>query len=104
MALVVLQRDPQTGDQEIIAVCRLNKLPGTREGEFAILVSDNYHHRGLGLELLKRLVEIGREEKLSRIYGDILPQNRDMLRICDKLGFRRHYLAENGIVRAVMDL
>jgi acetyltransferase len=104
MALVVLQRDPQTEDQEILAVCRLNKLPGTREGEFAILVSDNYHHRGLGLELLKRLVEIGREEKLSRIYGDILPQNRDMLRICDKLGFRRHYLAENGIVRAVIDL
>jgi len=104
MALVVLRKDPRTGDEVILAVCRLNKLHGTKEGEFAILVSDNYHHRGLGLELLRRLVEIGREEKLSRIYGEILPQNRDMLRICEKLGFRRHYLAENGIVRAEIDL
>ena len=104
MALVVLRKDAQTEGQEILAVCRLNKLHGTKEGEFAILVSDNYHHRGLGGELLRRLLEIGREERLSRIFGDILPQNRDMLRICDNLGFRRHYLAENGIVRAEIEL
>jgi acetyltransferase len=104
MALVVLRKNPQTGDQEILAVGRLNKVHGTREGEFAVLVSDNYHHRGLGFELLKRLVEIGRKEKLTRIYGDILPENRDMLRICDKLGFRRHYLADDGIVRAEIEL
>ena len=94
MALVVLQKDPITGDSEILAVGRLIKVHGTREGEFAILVSDNWHRRGLGFELLKRLVNIGREERLARIFGDILPENRDMLKICDKLGFRRHYLTK----------
>jgi acetyltransferase len=104
MALVVLRNDPQTGQSEILAVGRLIKLHGSREGEFAILVSDNWHHRGLGFELLKRLVDIGRAEKLVRIFGDILPENRDMLRVCEKLGFRRHYSAEEGVVRAEIEL
>jgi acetyltransferase len=104
MALVVMWKDPVTGDQEILAVGRLIKVHGTREGEFAILVSDNWHRRGLGFELLKRLVNIGREEKLARIFGDILPDNRNMLKVCDKLGFRRHYLTKDGVVRAVLEL
>jgi acetyltransferase len=103
MALVVLHKN-EIGAQEILAVGRLIKVHGTRDGEFAILVSDNWHHRGLGFELLKRLVEIGRLEKLTRIYGDILPENRDMLKVCDKLGFHRQYSAEDGVVRASIEL
>ncbi len=104
MALVVSRTIPESGDQEILAVGRMNRLHGTKEAEFAILVSDNWHRRGLGLELLRRLVEIGRDEKLSRIYGDILPENRDMLRIIDRLGFRRLNLEEDGIIRAEIEL
>jgi acetyltransferase len=58
----------------------------------------------VGLELLKRLVEIGRNEGLTRIFGEILPENRDMLRVCDKLGFRRHFSAEEGVVRTDIEL
>jgi acetyltransferase len=104
IALVVLKKDSQTGANEILAVGRLIKVHGTLDGEFAILVSDNWHHRGLGYELLKRLLDIGRQEKLTRVFGEILPENQDMLRVCDKLGFRRHYSAEEGVVRAEIDL
>jgi acetyltransferase len=104
MALVILRHDPGTEKPEILAVGRLIKLHGRKEGEFAVLVSDSWHHRGLGLELLKRLVEIGRNEGLTRIFGEILPENRDMLRVCDKLGFRRHFSAEEGVVRTDIEL
>jgi acetyltransferase len=104
MALVVLHKNQITGELEILGVGRLIKLHGTKVGEFAILISDHWHHRGLGEEILKRLVDIGRGEKLTRIFGDILPENADMLRLCDKLGFRRHYAAEEGIVRAEIEL
>jgi acetyltransferase len=104
MALVVLHKNQITGELEILGVGRLIKLHGTKDGEFAILVSDNWHHRGLGEEILKRLVDIGRGEKLARIFGDILPENADMLRLCDKLGFRRHYSPEEGVVRAEIEL
>ena len=104
MALVVLRNNAQTAESEILGVGRLTKVHGSREGEFAILVSDNWHHRGLGVELLKRLVDIGRDEKLTRIFGDILPENHDMLRVCDKLGFRHKYSAEERVVRAEIAL
>jgi acetyltransferase len=104
LALVVVRKDQITGEQEILAVGRLIRVPGINDGEFAILVSDNWHHRGLGTELLRRLVNIGREEKLLRIYGDILPENRDMLRVCDKLGFQRIYSAEKGVITAEIEL
>jgi acetyltransferase len=104
MALVVMRLDPQTGDQEIIAGGRLVKPHGTKDGEFAILVSDNWHNRGVGTELLRRLVEIGRKEKLTRIFGDILPENRGMQKVCEKLGFHCYYSTENGVVRAEIEL
>jgi acetyltransferase len=104
LALIVLRKDAITGESEILGIGRLTKIPGSREGEFAIIVSDNWHHRGMGVELLKRLVDIGRDEKLARVFGDILPENRDMLRVCDKLGFRHKYSAEERVVRAEIAL
>ena len=104
MALVVVRQDANATDREILAVGRLIKLHGTGDAEFAILVSDKWHHRGLGRELLRRLVEIGRREKLARIYGDILPENREMLSVCEKIGFHRHFSSEEGVVRAEIRL
>jgi len=104
LALVVMKEGAQPGEEEILAVGRLIKIRGTRDGEFAILVGDHWHNQGLGSELLKRLVEMGRQEKLTRIYGDILPDNGHMLHLCDKLGFRRHSGMEEGIVRAEIEL
>jgi acetyltransferase len=104
MALVAERRDPKTGVREILAVGRLIKLRGTNEAEFAILISDRLHRSGLGTELLRRLVEIGRDEKLDRIVGDILPENQGMLRVCEKLGFRRRYSIGDQVIKAELDL
>jgi acetyltransferase len=88
MALVVEHRDPETNEHEILGVGRLSKLHGTDEAEFAILVTDKSQGHGLGKELLRRLLQIGRAEKLRRITGLILTDNVDMQRICEKLGFK----------------
>ncbi len=104
MALVADYTDPNTGTHEIIAVGRLRKLHGTPEAEFALLVSDRYQHQGLGTELLRRLLQVGRDEKLQRIVADILPENRDMQRVCEKLGFRLRWVATEGVIKAEIDL
>ncbi len=57
---------------------------------FALLVADEYQRRGIGTELLRRLVQIGRDEKLSRITGEILRDNYGKMRISGKLGFQLH--------------
>ncbi|MCE9556406.1 MAG: bifunctional acetate--CoA ligase family protein/GNAT family N-acetyltransferase [Planctomycetes bacterium] len=103
MALVVDRHDPQTGEHEIIAVGRLSKLSGAK-AEFAIIVSDEYQAQGLGSELLSRLVQVGRDERLRQISADILPENVGMQRVSQKLGFAIHPRDEGTLMRAELNL
>jgi acetyltransferase len=103
IALVVDRRDSQSGEHEIIAVGRLSKLPGSKS-EFAIIVADQFQRQGLGAELLARLVQIGREEKLRQIKADILSENRGMQRVSEKLGFQLRHHADGSLVCAELML
>jgi acetyltransferase len=84
----------------VIGVGRLIKLRGGKEAEFAILISDEYQRHGLGKELLSRLVQIGRDEKVARITADILPDNTGMIRVSEQAGFTTKYHSEDGVVKA----
>jgi len=88
IALVAEHRDAASDAHEIIAVGRLMKLHGTDAAEFALLVSDRFQRRGLGAELMRRLLEVGRAEKIRRVVAEILPENTGMLHICQRLGFQ----------------
>jgi len=101
MALVAEKRDPAF-NPHIIGVGRLIKLRGGQEAEFAILISDEYQHQGLGRELLSRLVAIGRQEGVKRIVGDILPDNIGMIRVSEQVGFACKYHADEGVVKATL--
>jgi acetyltransferase len=87
MALVVERRNAE-GRPEIIAVGRLSKLPGLKAAEFSMTISDAWQRHGLGTELLRRLVTIGREEGLLRITADILADNSGMKAVAKKAGFK----------------
>lgn len=87
MALVAENINKETGNNEIIAVGRLSKLHGVNVGEFAMLVSDNFQRQGLGTELLRRLLQVAKDEKLAKVKAEILPDNRAMQRVCEKVGF-----------------
>ena len=101
MLLVADYKDPQTSEHEILAVARLSKLHGTNEAEFALIVSDNYQNQGLGTELLRQLLEIGKEEQLDAIVGYILTGNYKMQSICRKLGFQFQPDRETGMLKAI---
>jgi len=99
IALVAQRRNPDDGTSEIMGVGRLIRIHGTTDAEFAVLVSDRYQRSGLGTEVLRQLLQVGRQEKIRRILGDILPDNRGMQRVCEKLGFGRSYDVEEGVVK-----
>jgi acetyltransferase len=80
------------------------KIHGTKEGEVAVLVSDKWQGRGLGKELLARSIIVGAGEKLSRLTADILPDNRDVMRICEKLGFTLKHSLDDEVVKAEFKL
>jgi len=104
MALVAERENPATGEHEILGIGRLTRLHGMKEAEMAILINDDYHGRGLGTELLRRLIEICRTEKIESLVADILAENRTMQRICEHLGFRLTYEPEDGLVKAELRL
>ncbi|MEA5513477.1 bifunctional acetate--CoA ligase family protein/GNAT family N-acetyltransferase [Nodularia sp. UHCC 0506] len=104
IALVVEYHNPQTQTREILAVGRLNKLHGTNEAEFAIVVCDRFQCQGIGTELLQRLLQISRDEQLNRITADILSENYVMQRICRKLGFSIQPTDDPTLVKAEIDI
>jgi acetyltransferase len=76
------------GTHAILGVGRLKKEYGTNEAEFSVLISDDWQGRGLGSELLRSLVEIARREKVRRVTGRIMSQNKAMKRVSEEVGFK----------------
>lgn len=104
MALVALHTDPKTGEQDLMGIGRLVKQPGTHSGEFAVLVDDRWQGRGLGFRLLQLVVEVGREEGLSRVTGDILADNNAMKNTARKVGFKLRQAGGEGTIRAEIEI
>jgi len=104
IALVAERTNPATAEREILAVGRLARASQANEAEFAMLIGDAFQHQGLGTEMLQRLVEIARVEKLTRVTADILPENDHMLRLCKLLGFRLSYSTEERVIKAELPL
>jgi acetyltransferase len=88
MALVVEGDSSEPGGpREILGIGRLSKRRGTDEAEFALLVSDRHQRKGIGEQLLGRLLQIAKAENLQRVTADILNENTGMVRICQRYGF-----------------
>ena len=104
MALVAERRKTSTGETEILGVGRMSKVFGTNEAEIAVIVSDAWQGRGLGKELVARLVSVGADEKLDRLIADILPENTEIQRVCEKLGFTLKHSLDDELVRAEFKL
>ncbi len=104
MALVAEHTDPGTGERRILGVGRMNKLHNKNEAEVAALVSDNYQKLGLGHELLRRVVQIARDEKLSQVSAEMLPDNIAMKAVFRRLGFRIRAGEDLSSLFAHMDL
>lgn len=104
LALVADRKLPENGGHEILAAARLTRVPGTDEAEFSVLVTDPYQRRGLGPELLRRLLEVARQEKVRRITAEILRDNLPMQNICKNLGFHLERVPREGVVRAEIEL
>ena len=104
MVLVAEETDPGTGERRILGVGRMNKLRLKNEAEVAALVSDQYQHMGLGHELLRRIVDIAREEKVAHVSAEMLPDNLGMQAVFRRLGFKITADEDLTSLRADMDL
>jgi RimJ/RimL family protein N-acetyltransferase len=92
------------GEALVGAVARVSITSGTREAEFAILVSHYISGMGLGRHLMRRLVRWAKGKKLERLYGDVLERNLPMLTLAQSLDFHREASDSPGLTRVVLEL
>ena len=88
LALVAI--DETGGAPAIVGVARYTKNPDRESAEFAVVVADAWHGRGVGHVLMTRLIESARQRGLARLEGTVLRANANMLRFTESLGFVVH--------------
>ena len=87
IALVADHKHTNANTHQILGVARLSKLHGANDAEFSLVIADAYQCSGLGSEMMRRLIQVAKDEKLHRLIATILPDNTPMQRMCEKLGF-----------------
>ncbi len=101
---LVAEHTRADGRPEILGIGRLSRAVGAPDGEFAVLVTDRFQGRGIGTELLRRVIAVARAEKLERLGADIREDNAAMLATAGRLGFELRPGAAEGVVRAELVL
>jgi Sortase and related acyltransferases len=60
---------------------------------------------GLGPLLMRRIIDYGRQRGLQELFGEVLRENRSMLRVCEKFGFSRSVSPDDpGVVEVRLKL
>ena len=86
MALIAVV--DKNGEETEIGVARYTTNPDGTSCEFAIVIADEWHHKGLGMHLMNQLMTIARARDLDFMEGEVLSNNKSMLALAEKLGFR----------------
>ena len=97
-SMVLVALDPDSG--EMLGAVRLHADPDNENAEYAIFVRSDQQGRGLGLSLMKLIIDYGRRQGTKRIYGQVLVENVRMLALARDLGFE---LARRGFRVLLVD-
>jgi len=104
IALVAERRDPQTQERQIIALGNLTKTHRGNNAEVAVITSDDYHGRGLGSEMLRRMLRVARDEKVDHVLATTLLENQQMCTMLKRLGFQVSINLDDNLVEAELAL
>ncbi len=101
MALVAITQED--GEEKMVGVARIIGDPDGEIGEFSVLVGDPWQNMGVGGTLLGSCLEIMKQRCMKRVWGLVLPENRGMIRLGKKLGFKTER-SEDGELQLAIDL
>jgi len=65
--------------------------------EVALVVRDKFQGQGVGRELLSYLIYLAKRQGLLGFTGDVLVENRSMVRLFEKMGFDTEKRSEEGV-------
>ncbi|HZG63372.1 MAG TPA: GNAT family N-acetyltransferase [Rubrobacteraceae bacterium] len=93
LALVAL--DPNEPD-EIIAVVRYDREPGSEKAEYAALIEDRWQKSGVGTGLTRQLIDEARDNGVRFFYALVMGKNKGMLKLLRHLDLPETERLEHG--------
>jgi acetyltransferase len=104
MALI-LTEPGIAGTTEIYGIVRIIADPDDERAEYAIIVRHDMTGMGLGVFLMRCILDYAQRRGIREIYGDVLQENRAMLKRCKVLGFKESRSPdEMDIVRVTLNI
>jgi acetyl coenzyme A synthetase (ADP forming)-like protein len=88
----------ESGEQRIVALASYVRLRGPARAEVAFVVADELQRRGIGTRLLERLAAHAGAAGIERFVATVLPQNRQMLRVFEAVGFAVTRELDEGVI------
>lgn len=103
VAFVALLHD--NGTLREIGVSRFAATADEKQCECAVTVADNWQHRGLGVLLMRHLIDVARGNGYKRMISLDEANNQPMRELASFLGFRREHAPDDPArVIHVLDL
>ncbi|MDD2933351.1 MAG: bifunctional acetate--CoA ligase family protein/GNAT family N-acetyltransferase [Methylotenera sp.] len=99
MALLAVT-DVQDNEVEL-GVARFAINPDAESCEFALVVADSMHGKGLGNKLMIALMDAARSKGLKSMEGEVLKDNASMLKLMARLGFSIEKSTEDDSIKSV---
>ncbi len=93
-----------TSQGDIHGIVQVVIDPNDEHAEYAIMVRSDIKGRGLGRILMEKMIEFCRAKGVGTFVGQVLPSNRRMLTLCEKLGFTRKYLEDEEVFEVKLPL
>lgn len=84
--VAVVEPEKEEGPERIIGAGRYVLNRNTNQAEFALLVHDEFQHRGIGTFLLNQLMRIAKSKGVDAFMAYVHPRNQPMIRFIHKTG------------------
>ncbi len=99
MALLAVTEEQ--GKEVELGVARFAINPDAESCEFALVVADSMHGKGLGNKLMIALMDAARSKGLQSMEGEVLKDNASMLKLVRRLGFSVTDSPEDDMIKNV---
>ncbi len=102
MVLVAVVRDDEM--ESMVGIGSYSRILHTELAEIALVVRDDWQGRGVGMELLKYLIELARNSGFTGLKTWVFVENTRMMHLFKKCGYIVKYRIEDNVYEVLVDL
>ncbi len=104
LTLLAILKGENNEEENVIGMAQFLLYPGQKRAEVAFISADKYQKLGIGTQLLKDLVGVGREKGVEKLFAEVLSQNKGMLDVFHKSELPIELVLDEGVYDISLDI